>query len=247
MSRLPILTYHALDDSGSVISTKPAWFAETLAALHREGFTCVDLEDWAARGRPPVARGFALAFDDGLASIRLASDGLARYGYTATAFLVTGRMGRDNACHGQPPGIPVSKLLDWPDLETLRASGFRFGAHTQTHPRLGLCDRDRLIGEVTGSALDIEAHMGQPCRLFAYPYGDAPAAATDLVAAHFAAGFGTRLGYASSRESAARLSRVDAYYLRGPRALRALLDGRWETELHVRRAARALRRGFAVA
>src|SRR5262249_40823329 len=30
---LPILTYHSLDRSGSVLSTDPSWFAETLAAL----------------------------------------------------------------------------------------------------------------------------------------------------------------------------------------------------------------------
>ena len=43
MNRLPILAYHSLDDSGSVVATSPARFAATLRALHLEGFTCVDL------------------------------------------------------------------------------------------------------------------------------------------------------------------------------------------------------------
>ncbi len=247
MSGLPILTYHALDDSGSVLSTSPAWFAASLAALHSEGFICVDLEEWIAQGRPPVARGFALAFDDGLISIRLAAELLARYGDTATAFLVTGRMGCDNAWVGQPPGLPVAKLLHWDDLADLRSAGFRFGAHTVTHPRLGGCDRATVVREVLGSRRDIEARTGETCRLFAYPYGDAPRAAVDLVAGGFAAGFGTRLGYASQSEPASLLSRVDAFYLRSPRALRALIAGRWGPALRARRVARAVRRAIAVA
>ena len=247
MNDLPILTYHALDDSGSVVSTSPSWFAATLAALRSEGFACVDLEDWVARGRPPVARGFALAFDDGLASIQLAADLLSRYGYTATAFLVTGRMGRDNAWLGQPPGVPVAKLLRWDDLADLRSAGFRFGAHTETHPRLGGCGWGHLVREVLGSRCEIEAQTGERCRLFAYPYGDAPRAAVELVAGGFAAGFGTRLGYASGSEPASLLSRVDAFYLQTPRALRALVGERWGPALRVRRVARSVRRAIAVA
>ena len=197
MNGLPILTYHALDDWGSIVSTSPARFAATLRELAAEGFTCVDLGDWVARGRPHVHRGFALAFDDGLASIRLAADTLALLGFTATAFLVTGRMGRSNAWAGQPPGVPLARLIGWHHLEDLHQAGFRFGAHTETHPHLGRCDWGTIVREILGSRREIEARTGETCRLFAYPYGEAPPAAIEVVSAGFAAGFGTSLGYAS--------------------------------------------------
>ncbi|MEO6809169.1 MAG: polysaccharide deacetylase family protein, partial [Isosphaeraceae bacterium] len=152
---LPILMYHALDTSGSVIATDPGWFAETLDALATAGFRSVDLLPWIEQGRPPVDRGFALTFDDGMRSMLLAADSLVRHGFSATAFLVTGRMGLDNAWRGQPGGIPRSSLLAWSDLTALQAAGVRFGAHTRTHPRLDRLDERALVEELRGSRDDL--------------------------------------------------------------------------------------------
>jgi peptidoglycan/xylan/chitin deacetylase (PgdA/CDA1 family) len=247
MSGLPILTYHALDASGGVLATDPSWFAETLAALAEAGFRCVDLADWVAAGRPPVGRGFALAFDDGLRSIARAADLLARHRFTATAFLVTGRMGLDNGWPGQPSWVPRSPLLDRSDLPSLRAAGFRFASHTRTHPRLDRLTTGDVEDELRGSRDDIEAMTGAPCRLLAYPYGLAPARARRLVARHFAAAFGTRLAYATPDEGVTCMSRIDAYYLRSSRALGHLLAGTWPRRLALRRAFRAAKAGFSSA
>ena len=244
MTGLPILTYHALDDSGRVTATQPSWFLATMAALHAEGFRCVRLSEWVEAGRPEVDRGFALAFDDGLASIRLAAEGLARFGFTATAFLVTGRMGR--ACNWDL-GAPPEQLLEWMDVRDLRSAGFEFGAHTVSHPWLGSCGTDRIVREIVSSRDEIEARLGGPCPLFAYPYGDAPRVARDVVSGQFSAGFTTRLGFASGRGDASMLARVDAFYLRSPRRLHALISGRWGLELRALRAARVVRGGIAIA
>ncbi len=134
MTGLPILTYHAIDTSGSVIATDPKWFAAAMATLHSEGFRCVDLRAWVDAGRPEIERGFALTFDDGLSCIRQAAEVIAKLGFTATAFLVTGRMGRDNRWPGQCDRVPTSSLLDWTDLEDLFVAGFRFGATRSTIP-----------------------------------------------------------------------------------------------------------------
>ena len=95
--------------------------------------------------------------------------------------------------------------------------------------------------------MTIEDRTGEPCRLFAYPYGDAARSARMLVDRHFSGGFTTRLGYASLRGGASALSRVDAYYLGSTRRLRAMLSGRWGMELLMLRAARASRSAIAVA
>ena len=116
---LPILTYHAIGEAADVTTTDPAWFAETLAALVESGHRAVDLDDWVAQGRPDVDRGFAVTFDDGLRSILRVADVLARYRVPATVFLVTDRMGRDNAWPGQPAWVRREPVLAWSDLDML--------------------------------------------------------------------------------------------------------------------------------
>jgi peptidoglycan/xylan/chitin deacetylase (PgdA/CDA1 family) len=242
---LPILTYHAIDTSGSVIATDPSWFAATIGALASGGFRAVDLADWVAEGRPPVERGVAIAFDDGLRSTLRAADVLARHGFTATAFLVAGRMGGDNRWPGQPRGIPRLPLMGWREALGLRDAGWRLGAHTWSHPHLDRLGVGEIVGELEGSRAAIEDRSGEPCRLLAYPYGSHDRRVRALAAGRFDAAFGTRLGRASAREDRSALSRIDAWELRTTRALDALIEGREERRFRVRRTARAARRGLA--
>jgi peptidoglycan/xylan/chitin deacetylase (PgdA/CDA1 family) len=239
---LPILTYHAIDASGSVIATDPAWFVATLDALAAAGFRAVDLGDWIARGRPDVDRGFALTFDDGLHSILDVADVLVQRQLPATVFLVTGRIGRDNDWLGQPRGIPRSPLLAWSDLDALAAAGFRLAAHSRTHRRLDRCDDAVLDEELRGARDAIEQRLGRPCRLLAYPYGLAPARVRRAAARHFDAAFGTRLDVATATQDPFHLSRIDSHYLRRPYGLDLLLSGRAQPWLRRRRILRAARR-----
>jgi peptidoglycan/xylan/chitin deacetylase (PgdA/CDA1 family) len=243
MSRvgLPILTYHAIDTTGSVIATDPAWFAETLDALDEAGYRAVDLGDWLASGRPDVGRGFALAFDDGLRSILDVADLLARHRVPATVFLVTDRMGTDNDWPGQPGGIPRSPLLAWSDLDALAAAGFGFAAHGRTHRRLDRCDDATLERELRGSRDAIEQRLGRPCRLLAYPYGLATARVRRAAMRHYDAAFGTRLDVATAAEDPYHLSRIETHYLRSRRGLDRLLSGRGRHWLRGRRLLRAAR------
>jgi peptidoglycan/xylan/chitin deacetylase (PgdA/CDA1 family) len=248
MSRdgLLVLTYHAIDHRGGPIATDPAWFAATLAALTDAGFQTVDLDDWIAQGRPVIERGFALTFDDGLCSVLRAAEVVARHGFRATAFLVTDRMGADNAWPGQPRGVARRRLISWRDLADLRAAGFRFGAHTKTHPWLDRCDEATLDDELRGSRNEIEQRLGEPCRLLAYPYGAAKARVRAAAARHFEAAFSTRLDQARRSEDRYFLSRIDAYYLKSPRALDALISGRMARWLRWRRAWRGARAAVAM-
>jgi peptidoglycan/xylan/chitin deacetylase (PgdA/CDA1 family) len=241
---LPILTYHAIDGGGDVLATDPAWFSATMAALHGAGYRTVDLHDWVARGRPAVERGFALTFDDGLRSIRQAAEILSQFDFGATAFLITDRMGGENAWPGQPRAILRRGLLDWSDLASLRAAGVRFAAHTRTHPRLDRCEDRQRIEELRGSRDAIEQRLGEPCRLLAYPYGAASSRVREVARDHFDAAFGTRLDVARPEEDAFDISRIDAYYLRSPRVREALISGDWAGWLRRRRALRGVRRAL---
>lgn len=241
---LPVLTYHAIDSTGSVTATDPRRFAETLDALGDAGFRAVDLEDWLAQGRPEVERGFAVTFDDGLRSILEVAHVVARHRVPATVFLVTDRMGDDNDWPGQPARIPRAPLLSWSDLPGLAALGFRFAAHGRSHVALEGCDDARLASELQGSRDAVEQHLGRSCRLLAYPYGRSDARVRRAAARVFTAAFGTRLDEATRSQDAFDLARIDAFYLRSGRALERLISGRWTGWLRIRRTLRAARSGW---
>jgi peptidoglycan/xylan/chitin deacetylase (PgdA/CDA1 family) len=243
---LPVLTYHAFDRSGGVIATDPAWLGETLDALAGAGFRAVDLDDWIARGRPDVERGFALTIDDGLRSILDVAEVIARHEVPATVFLVTDRVGSDSDWPGQPSAVPRSPLLSWSDAASLSALGFRFAAHGRTHVALDRCDDARLDRELKGSRDAVEQNLGRPCRLLAYPYGRASPRVRRAAARHFAAAFGTRLDVADRTQRITHLSRIDAYYLRSRRNLDRLVSGRWRGWLGIRRTLRGVRQAVPV-
>lgn len=157
---LPILTYHAIDSSRAVTSTDPARFAESLDALLAAGFRAVDLGESVNAGRPPVNRGFALVFDDGLRSVLGVADRLARLAVPATVFLLSARIGLDNAWPGQPGRIPTARLLGRADLESLARLGVRFGSHGRTHRRFDRLNSRELEDELIGSRDEIEQRVG---------------------------------------------------------------------------------------
>jgi peptidoglycan/xylan/chitin deacetylase (PgdA/CDA1 family) len=241
---LPILTYHAIDGSGSVISTEKTQLAATLDALDGAGFSPVDLGDWIARGRPEVGRRFAVTFDDGLKSVLDVAGLLADRKVPATVFLVTDRMGSDNAWPGQPRAVPHAPLLAWSDLEALAAAGFTFAAHGRTHRRLDRCDDAALESELRGARDAIEQRLGRPCRLLAYPYGHAPRRVRRAASRHFDAAFGTRLDVATAGQDLFHLSRIEVDYLRAPQVLDRLLCGRARSWFRGRRLLRAARRAW---
>jgi peptidoglycan/xylan/chitin deacetylase (PgdA/CDA1 family) len=238
---LPILTYHAIDATGSAVSTSPAQFTATLDALDSAGYRAVDLGRWIAQGRPTVERGFALTFDDGLRSILAVAGELARRKIVATVFLVTDRMGSDNAWPGQPPSVPRAPLLTWSDARALAGAGFQFAAHGRTHRRLDRCDDASLEDELRGSRDAIEERLGQPCRLLAYPYGKVTKRVRRAAMRHFDAALSTRLDLAHEARDPYQIARIETYYLRSGRALDRLLAGRAGPWLRAWRIARAAR------
>lgn len=207
-----ILTYHSLDESGSVISVRPEVFARQLAALAGAGVKVVPLTELRAAPGPAVA----LTFDDGFENIARAAPVLARHRFPATVFLVTDYCGKQNDWPGQWAGAPRLPLMAWSRIRELSAAGIEFGAHTATHPDLTRLDVSQAREEMLSSKRCIEDATGRPVRSFAYPYGAMSAATRALVGEHFQAGCSTRLGYVTAASSPEALERLDVYYLQRP-------------------------------
>jgi peptidoglycan/xylan/chitin deacetylase (PgdA/CDA1 family) len=139
--------------------------------LHEHGFSCLSLVDLIKPVKHVSSRskkGFVLTFDDGYVDFLMeAYPILTRYGFTATVFLVTDRVGM-NSNWGAALGIP---LMNWEQIRELSQRGISFGSHTCTHPRLSQLPDEQIRIELMCSKEKLEMILNKDIRLFAYPFG----------------------------------------------------------------------------
>src|SRR5262245_44779399 len=100
MTRVAVLTYHAIDRTGSVLSVSPEEFRAHVEAVARSGRPVLAPSRLASpfHVQPPVADGsIAFTFDDGYASVaEHAAPILEANGLPYAVFLVTSRVGLTN-------------------------------------------------------------------------------------------------------------------------------------------------------
>src|SRR5262245_52155952 len=135
MDRIPILSYHSIDESGSVISTRPERFARQMGWLAEHGYQSMTVSELLAmygagqRARPqkPVV----ITFDDGFRNVHtVAAPILQRFGFRATVFVTVNYCGGRNDWPTQSVSVPRGSLLDWDEIRALSRSGMEIGAHT---------------------------------------------------------------------------------------------------------------------
>src|SRR5262249_474748 len=193
----PILTYHSLDESGSVISTSPVVFRAQVAELRARGFRGVPVaevvETWRA-GRSLPQGTVALAFDDGFRSVLdVALPVLQEAGFRATVFAVAGHLGGANDWPTQPRGVPLLPLPHAAGRPPLAAAGREVGSHGLRHAPLDGVAADAIEAETGGARRRLEDAAGVAVSTFAYPEGRADAAARRAVAAYYRAACSTEL------------------------------------------------------
>lgn len=242
--RLPVLTYHSLDDSGSVVSVSPDSFCRQMEYLSANGWrslTLAQMLDGYARGEWPT-RSFLLTFDDGFVNFaEYAFPVLTACGFSATVFVAPDWVGRSNDWPGQPRWVPRLPLMDWNALRRIAAVGIEIGGHSLSHSHLNALPVVESEREVHQCRQVIEERIGSAVRAFAYPYGEGARDLEQVVAQYYDAGFGTRLGYATATSRRHEFERIDMFYLRHPRFFRALETGWLGSYLKVRHWIRFLR------
>jgi glycosyltransferase involved in cell wall biosynthesis len=174
---VPILMYHAFGRPGEragqfVLPLRQ--FERQMAWLKRLNYHVLSLEDYLDFRRRhclPPPRAVVITIDDGYAEI--AGDVcpiLRRYGFPATVFLVSGKVGgcndwsEDQALNGRP-------LLSWSDVQEMSHAGLDFGAHTRSHAVLTEIPAEQVGDEIAGSKTDLERALQKPVHAFAYPHG----------------------------------------------------------------------------
>jgi peptidoglycan/xylan/chitin deacetylase (PgdA/CDA1 family) len=240
-----ILTYHSVDESGSVISIAEQVFRRHVRWLASGRVRVLPLDRLA--DAPDGEDAVAITFDDGLESFeRIAAPLLREHGLPATLFVVTDAVGTTNVWPGgADAGIPVFRVSGWNALGRLAAEGVSIGAHTCTHPNLALVDRDAVEREIVASKAALARELGIDVATFAYPYGALCDAARDVVAREFRYGVTTRLAMLASHDDPAMLPRLDSYYFRAPGTLEAWGTARFRVRLGFLAGARSVRRSLA--
>jgi peptidoglycan/xylan/chitin deacetylase (PgdA/CDA1 family) len=166
---VPILYYHYIrinpnpsDRVGFGLSTPPTAFRAQMQCLADHGFHVIPLHQavLAIEHRSGLpSRPVVLTFDDGYADFFTAAVPILRsYGFTATSFVVTGRMGWGG--YMTPSQIVAADGM-----------GFTIGAHTVDHVALAAQAPARASWEIRQSQLTLETLLGHPVLDFAYPYG----------------------------------------------------------------------------
>ncbi len=241
LHRLPVLTYHSLDDSHSPISVAPLHFRWQMEYLYAAGWRTLTLNEFLAGH----ARGewepktFLLTFDDGFRnSMEQAYPVLRTLGFSALIFAIPDWVGATNDWRTQPKWVPRLPLLTWTDLRMMADGGMELGAHTLSHPWLTALADARAAYEITESQRVIQQRVAHPVQAFAYPYGVSTRALERVVGTHFRAGFGSTLGFATRRNRLTKIRRVDLYYVRSPLFFRALSQNWLNVYLFMRRLVR---------
>ncbi len=169
----PILMYHQVGEHrpGSRLNrwrVPEPLFVRHLDLLARRGYRGVALRDLLDAPRESERRA-VLTFDDGFDGVRSRALPLLRaHGFSATVFVVAGRLGGTNDWDDERPGEP---LLTAAGLRELSDAGLEIGSHGLNHRALpGLSEAD-LAEETTGSRARLEDVLGSEVTTFCYPYG----------------------------------------------------------------------------
>ncbi len=183
LDRVPmILMYHGVaevaEDPNQLCVT-PSRFAEQMTWLKRRGLRGVGIGTLIDAMRAGRHRGLVgITFDDGYVNVlEAALPELLRHGFTATMFIISGRLGGSNEWDNGPRW----PLMSADQVGELALAGMEIGSHGATHLRLADLGADQLEAEVSGSRASLAELVGASIRGFAYPYGSMDAVARHAV------------------------------------------------------------------
>ncbi|NUR06510.1 MAG: polysaccharide deacetylase family protein [Nocardioidaceae bacterium] len=183
MGSAPILMYHAVDTLADPMNVQvfPARLRQQLRVLRRLGMRGVSVRELLA-APSHRERLVGLTFDDGYADFATtAAPILAEFGFTASVYVVAGRL--DGTNEWDPP--PRRPLMTADQLRQVHRAGHEVGSHGMWHTRLRDLPAARLTEELATSRQVLEDVVGAPVTGFCYPYGDARPEVAPLVREHY--------------------------------------------------------------
>jgi len=169
-----ILAHHLASDRPHPmgISTEDLWLRFRFLQRHYRIVSLSEADRLLCSGgvSEPTA---VLTFDDGYGDNYVSLRAVAEEtGAPIAVFLATRQVEQHREFdHDLAGGIRGFFPLTWDQVEEWSRGAVEFGSHTRTHFDCRSRERTRLQSEVMGSGMDIEMRLGQPCTLFAFPFG----------------------------------------------------------------------------
>jgi peptidoglycan/xylan/chitin deacetylase (PgdA/CDA1 family) len=146
-------------------------FGQQIEWLARNGWKAMSCEALVAAIRRglDLHKTVVLTFDDAFCDFYdTAMPVLERFGFQATVFVVTGKVGQASDWNVVSPRRPV---MSESQLARVAAQGHELGSHTVTHASLPELD-DAALGRELGESLAyLKGLTGRESVPFAYPYG----------------------------------------------------------------------------
>ncbi|MFD0684267.1 polysaccharide deacetylase family protein [Actinomadura fibrosa] len=176
--------YHSVDhfdEDPHLVTVSPQRFEGQLAWLRARGLRGVSVRELLEAQDAGRARGLVgLTFDDGYADFATrAVPALVRFGFGATVFVVSGRIGSHNAWDDGPR----KPLMSVEQLRKAAAAGMEIASHGRYHVSLPGTSGTELREELEESRAHLEDIAEAPVTGFAYPYGHATAREVEAVRA----------------------------------------------------------------
>lgn len=168
-----VAMYHSVSDCPDDpynVTVTPARLDRQLAWMSARGLRGVSMRELLAARARGTERGLVgLTFDDGYADFAsTALPVLYRWGFTATVFVLPGRLDGENAW--EPLG-PRKPLLDVDGIRRVLAGGMEVASHGLTHLDLTKVTDEVLHAEVNDSRHRLAGITGSDVEGFCYPYG----------------------------------------------------------------------------
>lgn len=182
--RMPlVLMYHSVTpytEDPYLVTVSPDRFEQQMRWLRRRGLRGTSVRELLAAHSLGMADDLiGLTFDDGYADfIQYALPILRRHGFSATVYVIAGRLGGLNDWDPQGPRKP---LMTAPQVRAIADEGIEIGSHGLHHVRLPEASETRLADEVRLSRAIIQDTVGSDVAGFCYPYGDVSAHVVDAV------------------------------------------------------------------
>lgn len=178
-----VLMYHSVSpytEDPYQVTVSPHRFAQQMRWLASRGLRGVSMRTLiAARQRGVEAGLVGLTFDDGYADFpRHALPVLLRHGFSATAFVIAGRLGGENAWDAAGPR---KALMTAGQVREVAAAGIEIGSHGLRHVPLNRTSGPALVREQQLSRRILQDVTGTSVGGFCYPYGHLSARVVDGV------------------------------------------------------------------
>jgi peptidoglycan/xylan/chitin deacetylase (PgdA/CDA1 family) len=174
-SRMIVVAFHRINDDmpedGLTCSSEKF---DAFCTFFKEYFRVVSFEEQVVSITKGIDMGgtLSITFDDGYRdNAEVAAPVLRKHNLPATFFVTTGFI--DSTLvpfwDEQLPHRPG--WMTWDQVRELSKQGFDIGCHTSTHINMATTEPDIVRAELTMSKARLEAELGKPIRLFAYPFG----------------------------------------------------------------------------